>query len=476
MKAKSPNPLFYLSILIFVLFLNPCEGAMTSDFGSMVVRIALPSTIDQSNGYKMLASDLSFELKGYRFDKSAKFLESELNWPAIPSGKYQFRLIGLKSEEVYSGELLIVPREEVALTIIIRGPEHGPFSGKYHALHMISGGSHPGLVKTYHHDWIEGRFESGIHEIFHDGFVFWRKDSGETGFRFDADYDLVADEEDLDDDNDGIPDQRDWDDDGDGIPDLKDHRDPDRDEDGILNGSETRDLMLGLLQDPIVENVEVRNLFSPLNLDDSQIGDVLEIKARIHTAGGAPIDKVMVSIFQNGSEYRSLELRDDGSSQDLEESFPGAQISGDRKSDDKEFTMLIPLGIDELEHIFPSVLIVEGINKLKMRSNRWSFYVSNSIEPPKSSMVLSNRQLEPFTLEVIRNASKSSRIIKYDFLTPKGSAVKKLEGLRTSPLIPQRNALSFSQYFDTVTVQSGELFLLTVVEPDYRIFYAGNQF
>jgi len=480
MKKKLPDVYIFgfpllLSFLISHNFWS-AQNPSHSTFGSLSISLNLPSHQAKNENQKILPSQLLLVLKGYRFDQVRRFVDPVLTWSSVPSGKYQFQLKRPLDEVLHKGELWVEAGEELEMTIVVKGGEHGPFQRGYHAYHIFRGGRYPGLSQTHYQGWIHSKFDSALEEIFHDGFVFWRKGTGETGFRFDADYDLVSDEEDPDDDNDGIPDHRDRDDDGDGVSDSRDHRDPDRDEDGILNGQETRDLMLGLLQDPVIEMVEIENLFQPNDLSSSQPGDVLRIQAKIHTAGGLPIDQAIMKIYQNKREFQSLELLDDGSSMDLEEDREGEQISGDQEAQDRTYTRLIALSGSNLRKLFPSVVVVEAWNKQGSPTNRWCVYLDSQGSRTWSSGSKSSLVIRDFSLKTNRSKGDRPRVIDYSFSAPEGSTVRKLAGSEITPLFPQRNALSFSQYFDTVSLQSAELFLLTVVAPTGEVFYVGSHF
>jgi hypothetical protein len=472
------SPLHFLLVLTFFIHLGVSWSEELRGFGNLSITLDLsdsPPGIGRLT--KLLPSQLILRLQGHRYKKTRRFTEHTLEWPDIPEGNYKFALVLPPKRKLYEGEVGIKLKELTSLKIVWNGPEHGPFSRDFNGYHIVEGGRFPGLTRSHYHNWIHGRFDSSLTEIFYRGFVFWRKGGGEIGFRFDADYDLIPDEEDPDDDEDGIPDSRDRDDDGDGIFDYRDNLDPDRDEDGILNGAELQDLLLGKLQNPVIEKVKVENKFRIGESTTGQLGDLLKISASVHPAGGAKIERVVLRVFQNKKEKIRWELFDDGSLRDLDENREGRQITGDSKPDDNLYCRLIPLSADVMKKIYPSVWIIEAENSFGTHSNPWSLYLSKDGYQENLNEEILSPSIMDYSYEVeLPPSGDSNGLVRIEFKAPEGSTVRKLVGSTISLLLPQRNALNISNYFDTVSVRSEELFLLTVTAPSGDVFFVGDHF
>ena len=433
---------------------------------------------DGQDGNSAPLNVYEFHLKGRHFKRSRKLGEAlSLNWQDVPRNIYSY-LVKRDNETIHQGKLTIVQGKRTRLRLQVMGLDHRKSDGSYFCVPVVEEGAYEGATRTYHEGWQDTAFSNGTREIFFRGQVVGKTFRKESYRRYDSDNDLLSDLEDNDDDNDGQKDHQDLDDDNDGIRDQDDDDDADNDNDGILNELEVKDQIMGVLQFPILESLDIKNLTNPGKGLYGNLGDLIQVQVRADSAGGSKIQSVMLSVYRHGKSQFFLNLYDDGSLLDWNPLHPGRQISGDAKEGDEIYTITIPLDLVAVMAMYDSVWQVEVSNSRGLPGNALARFVRKAHSqflPSESSDILEivqGIQLEYLKSESLDRISGMNVALKL----AKECRVRAYIGSRNFFLAPEKNTLKFIEYFDSFTVRSGESFFLTVTDGSGGVFYLGHTF
>ncbi len=460
----------YLCLLIGSALLIPTiVDSAVEDFGHLDFSLHLVNP----------GPDLPYlKLRSNRIDKKRRFPSSyRLDWKDLPQGRLQFTLVSDSGSLIYSGSIFIRRGQYSRVSLKLYGPEQGPWKAKTHARLKVEGDRWDGVQRIYYPGWTESRLDDGSKEIHYRGYVHGERISGEIYARFDMDNDFIDDFEDLDDDNDGIPDTRDADDDNDGIEDRRDFQDTDNDNDGILNSRELADQVMGRLQFPIIDRVEIENLSHPEKGIQGLPGDLLIIQTRVRSSGGAPVKTVDLNIYQNHKIIRSETLMDDASLIDLDPSLKGRQISGDQAHGDAWFTQILVLDEDGIKALSGAVWLIQAENSLGRKSNAWPIYVQPSKTLDASEGILQESSIRSLRFKRSLNPSRDQlEAVEMDLGLSQECEVHVHHQGRVIYLPALKKVLQFPVYFARVAVRPGDLLLVSVMCSSKEVIYFGERY
>jgi hypothetical protein len=445
----------------------------TSRFGKLeFVMRSGESTSDTS----LTSSVYYLHVEGPHFSRSDRLEENAVQWADVPENHYKFRLTD-ELGALYAGGKFRVKRggaTKVTADFYEVTPSANPPFLYYYS---VSGDISSGITRNVYGDWQQNLLSNGTREIFHAGQTCGLDVDGLEYLRFDSDNDRIPDEEDEDDDNDGIYDSVDPDDDNDQIPDSIDTEDTDNNNDGILNALDSKALILGQYQYPVIRGFQTSNLSSGGGRLKHP-GDLLLLEAEISPCSGLSVNDVKAELWKDGRMVLEFPLFDDGSVSDLNAAWPGRQISGDFEESDSRYSRLIPVDAELFHQLNRGLLLVRAKNILGKMSNTWEYYfgvLEQTVVPDKQSHLLENIKKISVAFDM---DSKSGKIgtLKAEALLKEEMDVKILHGKGEVQTLWMQDKPDGKYYEAQLNEPKNMYFLLWIVDQFAGIYYTGVRY
>ncbi|MCJ8347515.1 hypothetical protein MJH12_18400 [bacterium] len=429
-----------------------------------------------SNSSTKKIPELILNFHSKHFSKKMKLIEGGNSFDSIPQNLYAYEIYA-DGHRIYKNSFLINNNRKTQVNLTILGKDHRSKENQFLFVQKVSGHNVLKDISYDYGDWSKKIKADGTIEFFHNGIVTILKGEYQAT-RFDHDNDGVSDFEDSDDDNDGILDRNDHDDDNDGIRDDLDEDDQDNDNDGILNQNEVRDNILGKFQHPIIRDFKIINLNKPSAGLYSKLGDLIQLEVDVNEGGGSLVHEVNLSIYKNGKESLSFTLYDDGSLLDINSSWEGKQITGDRQKGDGIFSYLLPLDLSMWELLYHSTWVISAKNINGKVSNTF-LYSSKAplgqFKPEGKSEILN--KIKRINLQYVTDPeglSIQQASVSIDLTD--SCKVQMYHGNKIYFLYPEKKSLQDYHYFDNLTVHQGSIFILTIFDASGGLFYIGDRF
>lgn len=474
-KTKSVLIVSVLTLCVFVNF-QECSSFKSSS-GSLKIALKLGSSELDFDNNLLQKESFTIKITGRHFERQARIGNDGLFWQDIPENLYKFELMNGQGNIEFTSNFRINKGRLTELELHWIGNDHRMVSVPRMWTAKITGGWGEGY-RWMNNDWQKTYHADGRVEIFHHGVVFGRNTDGKTFTRFDWDNDLISDLDDSDDDNDGIYDDNDRDDDNDGIVDLKDDSDTDDDNNGVINQLEVRELILGNLQWPVIEDFSVTNLDTGSKSFTAEPGNLLKLDFKINRAGGKPIDQVNCGVFSNAIQRFQFSPVDDGSLEDLNNAHQGRQISGDLVMGDGNYSIILPLDIPTWRKLYPSIISCQAINMIGKKSQQIFMFPSSSDNFSVSSAESNvHEQVESVKIQLFKNdLGNLADKLNLNLRLKKPLIVKVYMEHRSIFLEPEKKTLKFAEYSDTFSVPRESIFLMTVLDTAGDVYYSGERF
>jgi|GEM_PF-1056596 len=467
----------------FVLASEAQEEASSLDrrYGQLLVQLDFSKTLDLQKLFgvtDLRVLKLAIKFAGRRHTQTVSFEDDHKLELSLPENVYSFELSRVQTNPValYSGRVPVKRSSQTRMTIYLQSKDHRSGENIPYGYHSLEGSIFQGARREVYGDYTKNFRADGVFEYYQFGQVFRRDSDQESSLYFDQDLDGKVDELDPDDDDDGIRDEIDKDDDNDGILDEQDFQDTDNDNDGLGNGAEIKDLILGNLQHPVLESFQVHNLTHPDLGLYGQAGDLLKVLAKTDSAGGSGVESVVVRIYRNGKELLKFPLYDDGSEIDRNIRMQGAQISGDAKVADGEFANILPLDLALFEYLYNCFWIVKAANEKGKVSAETIFIAGQALDqflPEGRSDIL--QKIENVDLVYAQDPEEGSGVVKLSLKLAEKLSVRLYSGGHSYYLNGQKNPLNFYDYSDSLTVRPNALMFLTIQDGSGGVFYFGHK-
>lgn len=451
-------------------------------YGQLLVKLDFSKTLDLPKLFgvtDLRVLKLALKISGRRHAQTVSFEDDHKLELSLPENVYSFELTRVQTKPVtlYKGKVPVKRSSQTRMIIFLQSKDHRSRENTLYGYHSLEGSIYQGGRREIYGDYIRNYRADGVFEYYQFGQVFRRDADEETSLHFDQDFDGKVDELDPDDDDDGIRDEIDKDDDNDGILDDQDFQDTDNDNDGLGNGAEIKDLILGNLQYPVLETFQVQNLTHPDLGLYGQAGDLLKVLAKTESAGGSRVDTVVVQIYRNGKEILSFPLYDDGSEIDRNRRMQGAQISGDAKVADGEFANILPLDLALFDYLYNCFWVIKATNEKGKTSAETVFIADQALDqflPEGRSDIL--QKIDNIDLVYAQDPEAGSGVVKLGLKLAEKLSVRLYSGGHSYYLNGQKNPLNFYDYSDSLSVRPNALMFLTIQDGSGGVFYFGHKF